>query len=90
MEILDGPEWQNRVINKKDTHDLICQAYKDVKAGGITGFMAGFVAQIVSQCHSLGEEFRRAWNEEHGVSKEKDKGGVVNPAIITIGVKDKK
>lgn len=87
MEILDGPGWQNRVINKEDTYNLINQADKDVKAGGITGFMAGMVAQMVSQCHSLGEEFRRAWNEEHGVKKENDKGGVVNPAIITIGVK---
>ena len=58
MEILDeepGPF---------DHHGIIDRADEDVKAGGITGYMAGAVASMVSQCHSRGEEFRRQWNVE--------------------------
>jgi hypothetical protein len=71
-----------------DTHKIICDADKNVNAGGITGFMAGAVAQMVSQCHSRGEEFRKAWNKDHGVNEEQAKGGVVNPAIMTIKTKE--
>jgi len=56
MEILDrGREF--------DIHSIICQADKDEKAGGITGFMAGAVASMVSKCHSRSEEFTQAWIE---------------------------
>jgi len=73
-----------------DTHKIVCQADKEVKAGGITGFMAGCVAQMVSKCHSRGEEFRRKWNNDNsiqdggGEKANKKKGAVINPALITI------
>ena len=70
-----------------DVHGIICDADKKIDAGGITGFMAGCVAQMVKKCHSRGEEFNDKWNESYGVSKEKAKGGTVNPAILTIGDK---
>lgn len=38
-------------------HDLICQADKD---DDLTGFMAGCVAQMVWECHSRGNEFRKS------------------------------
>lgn len=79
MEILDAEP------GDFDCHKLICRADDESKAGGITGFMAGCVANIVSKVHSRGEEFRNKWNSDHGVSKEKSKGGVVNPAILTVG-----
>lgn len=79
MEILDNEP------GDFDCHSLICRADDESKAGGITGFMAGCVANIISKVHSRGEEFRNKWNSDHGVSKEKSKGGVVNPAILTIG-----
>ncbi len=66
------------------THGLICKADKDIDAGGITGFMAGAVTSMVVQCHSRGEEFRKDWNKSYGVDETKDKGGVVNPALVTI------
>lgn len=78
MEILDEEP------GEFDCHSLICRADDDSKAGGITGFMAGCVAQIISQVHSRGEEFRKQWNGDHGVDEEKAKGGVVNPAILTV------
>jgi len=81
MELLDElPEGAN-----VDTHKLICDADKDIKAGGITGFMAGCVAQMVGQCHSRGDEFRKSWNKDNGIEEEQAKGGTVNPAILTIG-----
>ena len=40
-------------------HGLICKADDLINAGGITGFMAGCVAQMVVKCHSRGEEFRK-------------------------------
>ena len=72
-----------------DTHKIICQAAGNVKDGGITGFQAGCVAQIVSQCHSRGEEFRKKWNLDNQIQKEGEKanesGGILNLAILNIG-----
>ena len=55
---------------------------------GITGFMYGMAVQILSKCWVNGELLRRWHNGEYGVKPEDDKGGVVNPAIITIGKKE--
>lgn len=56
---------------------------------GITGFMAGCVASSISHFHPRGEEFRRWWNTRYQIGTEGDKanesGGVLNPAILTIG-----
>ncbi len=80
-----------------DTHALICQAdknrqAKDAEDGGITGFMAGCVAQMVSHCHSRGDEFRRLWNKDNQIGTEGDRanesGGVLNPALLNIEVPD--
>ena len=61
-------------------HGLICKADDEIKAGGITGFMACCVANMVINCHERGDEFRVIWNGEY-------KGeGVVNPAVVTIDV----
>ena len=57
---------------------------------GITGFMAGCAAQSIVHYHPKGEEFRKYWNADCGVKPEDDKGGVANPAILTIGVKEAK
>lgn len=53
---------------------------------GISGFMAGCMAQYVSKFHIRGDEFRVFWNKEWGVTEETD--GVVNPAIVTFKTKD--
>ena len=71
MEILDRGE-------PFDPHDLISQADRESGAGGITGFMAGAAASMISQCHSRGDEFRRAWN------KDVQSGGVLNPALLNV------
>ena len=81
MEILDDEK-------SFDCHKIICQADDEVGAKGITGFMAGCVAQMVSQCHSRGEEFRKQWNLDNRINNEGEKanesGGVLNPALLNI------
>ena len=56
---------------------------------GITGFMAGCMAQWVAHFHPRGEEFRHWWNTRWGgksaESANAKAGAVVNPAILTIG-----
>lgn len=90
MEILDNEP------GDFDTHSLICRADEESGAGGITGFMAGCVAQMISRCHSRGDEFRQKWNNDNGIiktpegkkdigaKKANESGGVINPAILTI------
>jgi hypothetical protein len=86
MEILD-----EEPDKKIDCRKLICRGDDESNAGGITGFMAGCVASIVSQFHSRGEEFRTAWNLENQIQTEGEeankKGGVLNPALLTIETK---
>ncbi len=84
MEILDGDNPQGVL----DTHALICRADKEA-AGGITGFMSGCVAQMVAHCHSRGNEFRMAFNGEHGISEKEAGGSIINPALMTVKVKEK-
>ena len=84
MELLDEdktPLHNGYHPDRYTAHGLICKADNDTKAGGITGFMAGCVAQMVTDCHERGDEFRKSHNGE------KYKGeGVVNHALITIKI----
>jgi hypothetical protein len=73
-----------------NTYKIICRADEEIKAGGITGFMAGCVASMVSQVHSRGEEFRKKWNKDNQIGEEGDKanesGGVLNPALLNVSI----
>lgn len=83
MEILDEDETPLQPGYSPDlntTHGIICKANAAIDEGSITGFMAGCVANMVSECHVRGEEFRKAWNGDYNY----DGDGVVNPAVITI------
>jgi hypothetical protein len=83
MELLDERE------GDFDCKALVTEADDLAKAGGITGFMAGCVAQMVSHCHSRGDEFRRKWNISNQIGTEGEKAnegdGVLNPAILNLG-----
>jgi len=68
-----------------DCHKIISDADDRLNIGGITGFMAGAVAQMVVTCHERGKEFQKQWNKEYGVEDSK---GVVNPALLTISLED--
>lgn len=85
MRVLDeGKEFE--------THKIICDADKNIKAGGITGFMASAVASMVGQCHSRGEEFRKKWNLDNQIEDEGKKanesGGTLNPALLNVETKE--
>lgn len=66
---------------------IITQADKNIEAGGITGFMAGAVASMVSQCHSRGKEFQEKWNLAYQIGDEGEKataeGETLNPALMS-------
>jgi hypothetical protein len=68
-----------------DASKIINIADENIKAGGITGFMAGCVATMVSDLHSRGEEFRKQWNKDIGsITGQENSDGVLNPALITL------
>jgi len=82
MEILDS---EQEPVTPENVHSLFCRADEEIKAGGITGFMAGAAASMVSHCHSRGEEFRKAWNGDVGkITGQEDSKGVLNPALLNI------
>ncbi len=78
MRLLDDGA---QIDTPKAAGDLISTAEKNIGAAGITGFMAGAIANMVSHLHSRGGEFRVMWNKYFGVD---DGEGVVNPAILMI------
>ena len=92
MRMLDEEEKYSNSLTPKDTFQLICDANTSIKAGGITGFMAGCVASIISNAHSRGEEFRKQWNRSNSIGGEgeeaNDSGGVINPALLHIELKE--
>jgi hypothetical protein len=82
MQLLDADETPLHNGYHPDihtAHGLICKADDGIKAGGITGFMADCVTQMVVHCHERGEEFRKSHNSE-----EYEGDGVVNHTIIEV------
>lgn len=59
------------------------EASRKADTEGITGFMYGYAVNILSQCWEYGEYLRKWHNKEY----DYDGDGVVNPAIMTVGVK---
>jgi len=59
-------------------HGIICLANRNTHTGGILGFMAGYVAQMIVKFHDRGEEFRVIWNGN------KETSGVTNLALATV------
>lgn len=56
---------------------------------GVSGFMYGCAAAVISQCWIYGEEFRRWYNLDNQLVDEgeqaNENGGVLNPALLRIG-----
>lgn len=73
-----------KVIKALDAGKTVKEAHDEMYGAGLSGFMAGEVAGMVSHFHERGDEFRKFWNEKFGVTEEKAKGGVVNPALVTL------
>ena len=86
MELLDTPSglW-GLASDSLDIHALIDRASEEAGASGLTGFMAGCVAHMVTTCHEHGEAFKKLWNKAHAMTPEdENREGVINPALLTI------
>lgn len=82
MELLDEdptPLHNGYYPDMNTAHGLIVYADRDTGAGGITGFMAYAVTQMVFECHERGDEFRKSYNGE-----QYDGDGVLDFSRITI------
>ena len=67
MEMLDDdptPLKNGYYPDLATAHGIICKADDDIKAGGITGFMASAVVSMVYYCHSRGEEFVKSYRNQ--------------------------
>ena len=89
MELLDDEKHGDFDTNKIiiEAENKLIEEKKVREEDGITGFMAGCIAQMITKCHSRGEEFKKKWNDSYGVKDEKK--GAINPALVTISLKDK-
>lgn len=61
-----------------------CANKADDECGGITGFMYGCAVNILSHCWIHGDILRRWHNKEYNYEGD----GVVNPALISIKVRE--
>ena len=73
-----------KVMTALDQGKTVKDSPDEMYGEGLTGFMAGCAANVVSDVHIRGEEFKDFWNLQFGITPEQAKGGVVNPAIMTV------
>ena len=84
MELLDDDNHKDF-----DPDQIIIEGEKLAGEEGITGFMAGCIAQMIKECHSRGEEFKKKWNAHWGITeKGKNYKEAINPALMTINIKE--
>lgn len=81
LEYIKAIDVPMKDIIEKYADDLSHKADEE----GITGFMAGVAASILSQCWEYGKDLKLWWNKQWGVENAE---GTVNPAVMTIGVKE--
>jgi len=89
--------WARLMQVRIDAGDSIADCAEDLShlanSEGITGFMYGCAVATLSKCWTYGEELRRWHNKETQIGTEGDKanesGGVLNPALLTLGRSDK-
>lgn len=66
------------------TCDEVEQIYSKM---GLTGSMACAVSSTITHFSPRGNEFRKYWNSQYGISEEEK--GTVNPAVLTLSSKTK-
>lgn len=75
----------------KKIEDIAKDTSHEADTDGITGFMYGMAVSILSRCWIHGEELRQWHNLKTAIGDEGKKanesGGVLNPALLTIGGK---
>lgn len=80
---------EQEVANGKKLEDVAKDTSRAADTDGITGFMYGCAVSILSAVWLHGEQLRRWHNKETQIGTEGDaaneSGGVLNPALISIG-----
>lgn len=80
---------QSRMADGKTIAEIADTASHDADTEGLTGFMYGCAVSMLSQCWIHGEELRRWHNIKTQIKDEGERananGGVLNPALLTIG-----
>lgn len=71
---------QQELSKGKTIDECADKASHDADTDGITGYMYGAAAAILSECWKYGQELR-VW---HNKKYEYEGDGIVNPAILTI------
>jgi hypothetical protein len=78
-----------RLANGETVEACAKECSREADTDGITGFMYGTAAAILSACWEHGEALRRWHNLDTQIGKEGEKanesGGVLNPALLSIG-----
>ena len=83
-----GRLMQVELANGNNLADIAKSCAYEADIEGITGFMYGKSVAVLSQFWIHGEELRRWHNASYGEQGKRanEKGGVINPAVLTIGV----
>lgn len=75
---------EKAIENGEQLEDVAEKFSKEANTSGITGFMYGMAAQILSTCWECGEQFNTWHNNKYGYHGK----GTVNPAIINVNIKE--
>jgi len=77
---------EKEIASGKDVADTAERTSYEADTEGITGFMYGAAVAILSSCWEYGERLKAWHNKKYGYAGQ----GVVNPAILTVEVKDER
>jgi hypothetical protein len=82
---------EKRMGEGLNVEDVAKQASYDADTEGITGFMYGAAVAVLTKYWTFGEQLRRWHNIDTQIGDEGEKanesGGVLNPAMLSIGSK---
>lgn len=80
---------ESQMADGKKLEDVAKDLSHTADTEGITGFMYGMAVRLLAECWEHGEQLRRWHNVATQLCDEGElaniKGGVLNPAIVTIG-----
>jgi len=86
MDIIEATKNAMKILDNEDEFDI--DDVMNRVGGQLSGFQAGIVSVGITECHSRGEEWRKAWNLREQIGNEGERynreGGVINPAIMNI------
>lgn len=83
---------EEKMANGEKLEDIARKTSHEADTEGITGFMYGCAVSVLSHVWEHGEKLRRWSNLDlqlnHEGEKANETGGVLNPALLSLGGKD--